>query len=147
MQEFLKILKRFIPPYKTNLVLTFLYHFLSAVFAVFSVGLMIPILEILFGMAEDVNTQVPWALSPDSITHNLYYYLTLFKNAYGAGLSLLMVGLLVTFGTFLKVGFAYLGAWQTVYIRNNVVRDLRQQIYARILKLAHCPHRRNDLHY
>ncbi len=136
MQEFLKILKRFIPPYKTNLVLTFLYHFLSAVFAVFSVGLMIPILEILFGMAEDVNTQVPWALSPDSITHNLYYYLTLFKNAYGAGLSLLMVGLLVTFGTFLKVGFAYLGAWQTVYIRNNVVRDLRQQIYARILKLA-----------
>ena len=58
MQEFLKILKRFIPPYKTNLVLTFLYHFLSCVCR-FSVGLMIPILEILFGMAEDVNTQVP----------------------------------------------------------------------------------------
>ena len=97
---------------------------------------MIPILEMLFGMAEDVNTMVPWAVSLDSVTHNLYYYLTQFKNAHGPGLSLLMVGLLVTFGTFLKVGFAYLGARETVFIRNGVVRDLRQQIYARILRLA-----------
>lgn len=62
--------------------------------------MMIPILEMLFGMAEDVNTMVPWAVSLDSVTHNLYYYLTQFKNAHGPGLSLLMVGLLVTFGTF-----------------------------------------------
>ncbi len=136
MREFLKILKRYIPPYKTNLALTFLYHFLSAIFAVFSVGMMIPILEILFGMAEDVNTMIPWAFSLDSISHNLYYFLTQFKNAHGPGLTLLGVGLLVTFGTFLKVGFAYLGAWQTVFIRNSVVRDLLQQIYARILRLA-----------
>jgi len=136
MREFLKILKRYIPPYKSHLGLTFLFHFLSALFAVFSVGMMIPILEMLFGMAEDVNTMVPWAVSLDSVTHNLYYYLTQFKNAHGPGLSLLMVGLLVTFGTFLKVGFAYLGARETVFIRNGVVRDLRQQIYARILRLA-----------
>jgi len=36
----------------------------------------------------------------------------------------------------LKVGFAYLGAYETVFIRNSVVRDIRQQIYKKILRLA-----------
>lgn len=136
MKEFFKILERYIPPYKSHLGLTFLYNFLSAVFAVFSVGMMIPILEILFNMAEDVNNLVPWSLSLDSVTHNLYYYLTQFKNAHGPGLSLLVVGVFVSFGTLLKVGFAYLGAYETVFIRNSVVRDVREQIYRKILKLA-----------
>jgi len=136
MKDFFKILRRFIPPYKGHLVLTFLYNFLSAIFAVFSVGLMIPILEILFGMAEDVNDLVPWAFTLDSITHNLYYYLTGFRNEHGAGLALLAVGLFVSLGTLLKVGFAYMGAYETVFIRNSVVRDIRQQIYRKILKLA-----------
>lgn len=136
MKDFLKILRRFIPPYKGHLALTFLYNFLSAIFAVFSVGLMIPILEILFGMAEDVNDLVPWAFTLDSITHNLYYYLTGFRNEHGAGLALLAVGLFVSLGTLLKVGFAYMGAYETVFIRNSVVRDIRQQIYRKILKLA-----------
>jgi subfamily B ATP-binding cassette protein MsbA len=36
----------------------------------------------------------------------------------------------------LKVGFAYLGAFEAVYIRNGVVKDMREQIYSKILKLA-----------
>lgn len=136
MKDFIQVLKRYIPPYKSHLGLTFLYNFLSALFAVFSVGMMIPILEILFNMAEDVNEMVPWAFTLDALKHNLYYFLTLFKNTHGAGLTLLVVGLGVTLGTMLKVGFAYMGAWETVYIRNGVVRDLRGQIYQKILRLA-----------
>lgn len=136
MREFFQILRRYIPPYKNHLGLTFLYNFLSAIFAVFSVGLMIPILEILFNLAEDVNQMVPWSFSLDAITNNLYYFLTQFKNAHGYGLSLLVVGLFVSMGTMLKVGFAYLGAYESIYIRNSVVRDVRQQIYRKILVLA-----------
>ena len=136
MRDFIKVLQRYIPPYKRHLGLTFLYNFLSAIFAVFSVGMMIPILEILFNMAEDVTSLVPWAFTLDAVTHNLYYYLTLFKNTHGPGFTLLLVGLGVTFGTMLKVGFAYLGAWETVFIRNSVVRDIRTQIFRKILRLA-----------
>lgn len=136
MREFIKILKRYIPPYKTNLVLNFLFNFLSAIFAVFSVGMMIPILEILFGMSEDVNQLIPWTMSIEAIKNNLYYYLTLIKNDYGPGLALLFVGFFVITSTLLKVGFAYMGAYQAVYIRNGVVRDIRHQIYYKILRLA-----------
>lgn len=136
MKDFFKILKRFIPPYKKQLILNFLFNLLSALFTVFSMALMSPILEILFGMSEEVNNLLPWAANLDTIKHNLYYYVTIFKMANGAGLTLLFVGLFVIIATMLKVGFAYLGAFEAVYIRNGVVKDMREQIYSKILKLA-----------
>jgi subfamily B ATP-binding cassette protein MsbA len=136
MKEFFKILKRFIPPYKERLILNFLFNLLSALFTVFSMVLLSPILEILFGMSEDVNEFIPWAANLDIIKNNLYYYVTLFKQANGPGLTLLFVGVFVIIATMLKVGFAYLGAFQAVYIRNGVVRDMREQIYSKMLKLA-----------
>ena len=136
MKEFIQILRRYINPYKASLALNFFYNFLSAVFAVFSVGMMIPILEILFGMAQDVNVLVPWEMTLGSISNNLYYYLTQFKNEFGPDMSLLLVGFFVILATMLKVGFAYLGAYEAVFIRNGVVRDIRQQIYSKMLRLA-----------
>jgi subfamily B ATP-binding cassette protein MsbA len=136
MKDFFKILRRFIPPYKKHLVLNFLYNLLSAMFTVFSVTMMIPILEILFGLSKDVNELVPWAMNLDAVKHNLYYYITVFKDANGAGLTLLFVGLFVIIATLLKVGFFYLGAFEAIYIRNGVVKDIREQIFSKILKLA-----------
>lgn len=105
-------------------------------FTVFSVTMMIPILEILFGLSKDVNELVPWAMNLDAVKHNLYYYITVFKDANGAGLTLLFVGLFVIIATLLKVGFFYLGAFEAIYIRNGVVKDIREQIFSKILKLA-----------
>jgi subfamily B ATP-binding cassette protein MsbA len=136
MKEFFKILRRFIPPYKKHLFLNFLFNLLSALFTVFSMALMSPILEILFGMSKDVHEIAPWAMNLDAIKHNIYYYITIFKDANGAAMALLFVGFFVIFTTFLKVGFAYLGAFESVYIRNGVVKDIREQIYSKILKLA-----------
>lgn len=136
MRDFFKILRRFIPPYKKQLILNFLFNLLSALFTVFSMALMSPILEILFNVSEDVVELVPWAVNLDTIKNNLYYYVTIFKTANGAGLTLLFVGIFVIVATLLKVGFAYLAAFEAVYIRNGVVKDMRQQIYARMLKLA-----------
>ena len=136
MRDFFKILKRFIPPYKKQLILNFLFNLLSALFTVFSMALMTPILEILFGMSEEVYDLMPWAVNLDVIKHNLYFYVTIFKQSNGPGLTLLFVGIFVIIATMLKVGFAYLGAFEAVYIRNSVVRDLRKLIYAKIMRLA-----------
>lgn len=136
MKDFLKILKRFIPPYKKQLILNFLFNLLSALFTVFSVTMLIPILDILFDQAKAVRDLMPWAMNLDTLEHNLYYYITTFKDANGAGLALLLIGLFVIFATLLKVGFAYFAAYEAVYIRNGVVKDIREQIYHKILKLA-----------
>jgi len=136
MKDFFKVLKRFIPPYKKQLILSLLFNLLSALFTVFSMALMAPILEILFGMTEEVKDLLPWAVNLSIIKHNLYYYITIFTEANGAGYTLLFVGIFVIIATLFKVGFAYLGAFETVYIRNGVVKDMREQIYSKIIKLA-----------
>jgi len=136
MKDFFIILKRFIPPYKKQLFLNFLFNLLSALFTVFSMTLMFPILEIMFGTGKDIYNLVPWTMTKDALYNNLYYYVTIFKDAHGVGLTLLFVGLFVILATLLKVGFYYLGAYEAVYIRNGVVKDIREQIFSKILKLA-----------
>ena len=136
MRDFFKILKRFIPPYKKQLILNFLFNLLSALFTVFSVTMMIPILDILFDQKKNVYDMMPWAMNMDAVKHNLYYYITIFKDENGAGLTLLLIGAFVIIATLLKVGFYYLGAYEAIYIRNGVVKDMREQIYQKMLKLA-----------
>lgn len=136
MKDFFQILRRFIPPYKRELILNFLFNVLSAIFTVVSVTTLIPILQILFDSSKDITEKMPWHLSSDVITNNLYYYITTFKLEHGAGLTLLFIGIFTIITTMLKVGFYYLGAYQAVYIRNGVVKDIREQIFSKILKLA-----------
>ena len=62
MKEFLKVLRRFVPPYKKYLVLTVVFNILSALLNIFSFMTIIPILNILFqtsGMRE--TDWIPWS--------------------------------------------------------------------------------------
>ncbi len=136
MKDFFQILRRFIPPYKKQLILNFLFNLLSALFAVFSVTMLIPILEILFGLSQEIKELVPWEMNLAAIKHNFYYYIWAFKVAHGTSLTLFFVGLYVIAASFLKVGFYYLGAIEAVYIRNGVVKDIREQIFNKIMRLA-----------
>ncbi|PKQ64890.1 antibiotic ABC transporter ATP-binding protein [Labilibaculum filiforme] len=135
MKDFIQILKRFLPPYKGDLIMSFFYNILAAVFGVFSFVMMQPVLEILFEMAEPVDKLVPWEVSLDALKHNFYYYTTLMKLEYGADSALLFVGIILIITALFKVGFTYLGSYHTVGIRNSVVRDMRNQIYDKIVSL------------
>ncbi len=135
MKDFLKVLRRYLPPYKKILFLNLFYNILAAFFAVFSVVMMIPILEILLMQDSTVYELIPFDYSLDTVKNNLYYYITLLKTEHGSGLALLFVGLFVLFGTLLKVIFTYLASYTSVGIRNGVVKDIRKQIYDKIIIL------------
>ena len=48
MRDFMRVLRRFVPPYKRYLVLNIVFNVLSAILNLFSFALIIPILQILF---------------------------------------------------------------------------------------------------
>ncbi len=135
MKDFLKVLRRYLPPYKKILFLNLFYNILAAVFAVFSVVMMIPILEILLMQDSKVYELVTFDYTIDSVKNNLYYYINYLKTEHGPGLALLFVGLFVLFGTLLKVIFTYFASYTSVGIRNGVVKDIRKQIYDKIIIL------------
>ncbi len=135
MKDFLKILHRYLPPYKGDLFMSFIYNVLAALFGVFSFIMMKPILEILFGISQPITTSVPWEMKIDSLKHNFYFYTTQMKMEYGSDAALIFVGIILIIAVFFKVGFTFLGSYHSVNIRNGVVRDLRDQIYAKIIAL------------
>ena len=135
MKDFIQILKRFLPPYKSDLIMSFVYNLLAAIFGVFSFAMMQPVLEILFNIAEPVEKLVPWEFTLDSVKTNFYFYTSQVKLDYGEDSALIFVGIFLVIAVFLKVGFTYLGSYHTVGLRNGVVRDMRNMIYDKIVSL------------
>ncbi|MDY5089174.1 MAG: ABC transporter ATP-binding protein [Prevotella sp.] len=139
MKEFLLILRRFIPPYKKYLVLTVLFNILSAMLNIFSFAALIPILQILF-RTEGTGTAthlMPWTLDniKEVMANNADYYVTQLIGNVGATTTLLLIGLFLAFTTFLKTGAYFLSSATIIPIRTGVVRDIRNQLYAKITSL------------
>lgn len=135
MHDLLSILKRFIPPYKIRVIKSILYNFLHAIFGSLSIAMLIPILGIIFSSQQDVTEKVPFAVDTATLKHLFNYYVTQIKLEYGPSVTLIFIGAIAIVATALKTGFAYLGAYELIYIRNGVVRDIRRKIYLKILSL------------
>ncbi len=139
MKEFFKVLARFIPPYKKFLFLTVFFNLLSAVLNIFSFMFIVPILQILFEMDNNVYTFIPWDTADmgikDIAMNNFYYYVTQMIESQGASITLLILGIFLSVMTMLKTGAYFLSSATIIPIRTGVVRDIRVQLYKKILSL------------
>lgn len=139
MKEFIQILRRFVPPYKRYLILHVVFNLLSAILNIFSFALIVPILQILFKMNEATYSFIPWDspnVSLDDIAiNNFYYHINNLIETQGASTTLLLLGLFLSFMTFLKTGSYFFSSAMIIPIRTGVVRDIRIQLYKKILAL------------
>ena len=77
----LSLLKRFIPPYKWQVVANLFFNVLSTVLSLFSFATIIPVLQILFGLSEGTAAYMPLGAAAtmsdtlDILKNNLYYFL------------------------------------------------------------------------
>lgn len=135
MKEFMQLMKRFTPPYKWKIVMNIFYNILGAVFGTFSFAMMIPMLDILFQTKELVTEKAEFAITADSITQNINFYISQFILEHGQQNALLLIGGIMVVATLLKVGFTYLGDFVLIALRNGVVYDIRSLIYQKIIGL------------
>lgn len=139
MKEFLQVLRRFVPPYKKYLALTVMFNILSAALNIFSFMAIIPILQILFKTGKTVEniTLMEWGSADikDVATNNANYYVQQLIAEIGPTTTLLCIGLFLAFMTFLKTGSYFLSSATIIPIRTGIVRDIRNQLYAKITSL------------
>ena len=141
MKELFAFLKRFIRPYRRNLIGSVTYNLLSAVLNVFSFALLIPILRILFKISTETYEYVPFAQAQGMedffhvLRNNFFYKITDFINLYGEAKTLLILGLVLIVMTFFKTACYFGSSAVMVPMRNGVVRDIRIQIYDKVLSL------------
>lgn len=139
MKEFIRVLRRFVPPYKKYLVLSVVFNILSAVLNIFSFAAIVPILQILFntGETESVTSLMAWGDGDlkDVMGNNANYYVNGMISDWGPTTTLLIIGLFLAVMTFLKTGAYFLSSATIIPIRTGVVRDIRNQLYRKITSL------------
>lgn len=134
---FFTILRRFIPPYKRNIVLNVIFNVMTAFLTLFSFALIIPILEMLFGINQAHYSYMEWGSAglKEVVVNDFYYTVQCLIEQYGPSTALAAIAGMLVFFTGLKVGTAYLAAYNMITIRASVVRDIRNQIYNKIVTL------------
>lgn len=140
MKEFLQILRRFVPPYKKYLVWSVTFNILSALLNIFSFAALIPLLQILFKVNTGIKATQVMAWSDgsfkDVLANNADYYTQMFIADWGPTTTLLIIGLIMGFMTFLKTGAYFLSSASIIPVRTGVVCDIRNQLYKKITSLS-----------
>jgi len=96
--------------------------------------MIVPFLNVLFSQERDYVLK-PWSGSVKVLLNNFNYYLSDFVVTHGQLEALSFISLLVVILFFLKNITRYMAMYYLVPIRNGVVRDIRRDVYSKILTL------------
>lgn len=141
MKELFAFLRRFIKPYRRNLIGSVAFNLLSAFLNVFSFALLVPILRILFKISSeqyiytDLSQVEGLKEYVEALKDNFFYWVTTFIDKYSESTTLLILGLVLIVLTLFKTACYFGSSAVMVPLRNGVVRDIRIQIYDKILSL------------
>ncbi|MCB0755226.1 MAG: ABC transporter ATP-binding protein [Flavobacteriales bacterium] len=128
--------------YKGLVFVVVLMNILSVIFSLFSLTMVVPLLGVLFGIQPIVTEMPPVTLNPNNLIDLFYYEVSqLILDETGQitldgqmkALVFICVFVVVTF--FLKNMFRYLALFFSAPLKNGVVRDIRNQIYHKVVNL------------
>lgn len=130
-------IRRFARPYKWNVVWSVVFNFLTMFFTIFSFAFIMPILKILFKLDTTEYTYMQFGVGDfqDVLINNFYWYVTDLISRFGESTTLAMMATALVVATFVKVITAYFSDFFTIPLRNGVVRDIRNRLYAKIVSL------------
>ncbi len=121
--------------YRLLVSLNILSNILTAVFTVVSIPLLIPFLEILFERAYPVLEPVSPGWSAEQLRDYFYYRFSLLIQESGREHALTIICLSIVSTFFMKNLFRYLSLFFMAPVRNGVIRDIRSQIFNKLLVL------------
>lgn len=137
MKQFLALLRRFVPPYKYYLLGNVVFNVLAAVLTLFSFALIIPILEMLFGIRTDTYAYMTMAQGgvKDVAINNFYYFTQQSIATLGPSMTLALLAVALVVATAFKTGATYLSLYCIIPLRVGVVRDIRNTLYDKVVSL------------
>ena len=133
MKKFFRIIS-YIKEYKAQMAWYSLFITLSIVFSLFSLGMLTPFLDLIFGKSSLSSLPVN-AINASSIKDVIYGFLQNNIAKYGKSYALGWICLFIIVSIFLKNLFLYLSYYFLAPIRNEVTRKYSKLLYNKILAL------------
>jgi subfamily B ATP-binding cassette protein MsbA len=135
VKVFLRVVS-FLRQYLGYTVANLIFNILSAFFSLFSVVMVIPLPQLLFGQIPEITIKPELTFNATSFLDWIKFLLSQEKNSNGVLSALIWVCFTVVVIIFLKNFFRYLALRALAPIRNGVLRDLRNQLYDKIVSLS-----------
>lgn len=135
--EYFKKIIRFALPYKKYGILNIIFNILYAFFGTLAMVSLFPMLSVLFGQTEQVCVKPIWTgffNAKNYFEDSLNFFITQ-KAEQGVDDVLFFMVALVISMFFLKNIFRYLAMYSITFLRNGVLKDLRNALYEKTLKL------------
>lgn len=121
--------------YKAYVALNIFSNIMTALFTALSIPLLVPFLELLFDRRELMLEQPDGGLSVEGLTDSFNYYISQLIVTQGKETALAFVCGAILAVFLLKNLFRYLSLFFMAPVRNGVIRDLRGQLFDKILVL------------
>jgi len=134
MKRFFRLLK-YLVPYKWNVIQNVIYNVLGSFFALFSFVMIIPFLKVLFDNQPLVTEPMEFELNTAYFIHTLNFYLSKLTIVHGKPMAMVLVSVIVGVFSLLKNGFLFLANYKLAPVRAYTVRDIRNEIYRKVLRL------------
>ena len=137
MKDLFMFMRRFASPYKWYIAGSVIFNFLTMALTVFSFAFIMPILRILFNLDTTSYVWQDWSEGQfqDVLINNFYWYVTQLIGRMGATATLALMATALIVATLMKVMAAYLSDYFVIPMRNGVVTDIRNKMYAKIVSL------------
>ena len=137
MEYFKKILK-YALPYKHFAFLNIIANIFYAFFGTLSMISLFPMLKVLFNQTQTLTTAPQWTGISNIVDYSeayLNYFVTIKKSEGNDDVLIFMILIIVS--TFLlKNIFNYLSLFFIIYLRNGVIKDVRNELYDKITELS-----------
>ena len=128
-------LLRYLLPYQRNVFLNIVCNIFMAVFTVVSIPAIIPFLQILFDLEPAViaRPDVTWNVGSWVLFAKYWFSNLMVTESRETALTYICIFIVVLF--LLKNIFRYLSLFFMAPVRNGVVRDIRQQLFSKMMTL------------
>lgn len=134
MKKFLRILA-YIRPYWVHAMLNVVANIMVIVFSLVTFVMLIPFLNLLFGIEELVTVRPDFKLNAEAIINFLNYYISKIIIEQGKVDALIFICLFLLATFFFRNLFRFLAMFFLAKVRVHSVRDIRNDLYHKILIL------------
>lgn len=134
MKKFYRILA-YIKPYWGYAVLNVLFNLLTIVFSLFSLTMLVPFLNLLFGTEALVTEKPEFALNADALLNTLNYQISQIIVERGQLEALIFICILLITSFLMRNLGRFFAMFYMANVRIGAVKDIRNAIYTKILIL------------
>ena len=133
--EYLGRILKYLKNYKLQIALILFVQFLYAIFSIFTLTLLVPFLQVLFGQVEPVTTQPDFSFSPKYVIDTFYWLMGTVIERHGQASALLFIAGTMILLSFLSNACRYAGMYWLSHIRSGILLNIRDDFYRKLLRL------------